>query len=164
MARHPLRLPVRNTVCDSGRLVATTILKIAPGDQPTATSRGSAAVISSKLPLRLICGGSSGHRRSSARLRSIRRGRQRPTCCPQSAILDGGSVLLPAVESVKARVRQRVGSSRSRGWELTFDAALAPRSVDCRIPAARSTQSSDRNGRGAVVGHPAGIEAGQPLE
>ena len=44
-----------------------------------------------------------------------------------------------------------VGSSRSRGWELTFGATLAPRSVNCRIPAARSTQSSDRNGRCAGI-------------
>ncbi len=39
-----------------------------------------------------------------------------------------------------------VGSSRSRGWNLTFDARLAPRAVDRWTPAARSTQSSDRNG------------------
>jgi hypothetical protein len=40
-----------------------------------------------------------------------------------------------------------VGSSRSRGWNLPFDATMASRAVDRWTPAARSTQSCDRIGR-----------------
>ena len=48
---------------------------------------------------------------------------------------------------------RRGSAVRVRGvGDLTFDATLAPRAVDCRIPAARSTPSSDRNGR-RVLSH-----------
>ena len=67
-----------------------------------------------------------------------------------SSYQNDGCQLYLKLRTVASRTIVRrlwVGSSRSRGWELTFGATLAPRSVNCRIPAARSTQSSDRNGR-----------------
>jgi len=85
-----------------------------------------------------------------------------------ASVFQGAECLLSgasrSVVQYCARCRLCVGSSRSRGWELTFDAALAPRAVDYRIPAARSTQSSGRNGRVARVGQGAGIRVKRPLE